>query len=472
MKKWKKYIFLMHRYLGMFLAPFIFLWSFSAIVMMYVSYPKLHESERIALLPAIGEFDCCDQRAMAAFTPLLLAEFSLENLNGNIVAKIRTVENKRGVFQLSNNSWLRGLNENTVLEIAKKSYGKEIIGLEEIERDQWTVYSKYNIHRPLFKIMLNDEDNTEVYISSENGEIVQQTTSFQRNWSWIGAVTHWLYPTALRKHTKIWYWLVVGLSILSLLALISGIWLGIKQLKKRKNKPISPYQGMRLLHHWGGVIISFFLFTFLLSGLLSMNPWGILESRSYSMKKALGKEVKTDQILSSLESFSTKKLAINPVQIKMVSWDNDVYWIATDRAGVRTRYNQYFEQQAITQKELEQVGIALGGRQVEQGVLAQEDLYYFSHKNAIELPVWKISANHEQGEEVLFYLSPLTGEMIKSVDKNRRLYRWLFNALHRWDFSQLSRQRPIWDVMLIPVLVLLTLFGFSGCYLGWKRLKP
>lgn len=484
MKKWKKYVFLTHRYLGILLAPLILLWSISGLVMMYVSYPALTESKRLQLLPNIDKFSCCSPSFFEELRHLEFVDFSLEHLEGGVVARVKTTANEYLTFEISKNRWLSPISEerarrifednfleNSLEDLVPNGEENKPFSIEKIERDQWTVYSKYNKHRPLYKVVLNDRDGQEVYISSITGEVVQHTTSFQRNWSWIGAVTHWLYPTALRQYTKLWYWLVVGLSIVSLLAVMSGVWIGLKQLKKRKNKPLSPYKGMRLLHHWGGVFIALFLFLFLLSGLLSMSPWGVFKSPHYPTKEALGKQVETHAVLDSLQYYLASKFDSELVQLSLSAWNNQVYWLAIYRSGEVVRYDKHFNEQALLQDELVAAGIALGGPEVSQQLLSVEDDYYFAHKKRIELPVWKITTNNLSTAEVLFYVSPVTGEVIKTVDSKKRLYRWLFNALHRWDFSPTARQRPIWDFLLVPFMALLILFSLTGCYLGWQRLR-
>ena len=471
MKKIKKYIYLSHRYLGIILAPIILLWCCSGLVMMYVPYPQITEAERIQLLPEITDFNCCHADFYRDVIPFDFKELSIEVLNEKPVIKIKDAQSKYSIYDLNTQLLLQNIDQEVALSIAKKAFPFSVKDLKLIDRDQWTVYSKYNKSRPLYKASFSDDEESELYISSINGEIVQLTTAFQRNWSWIGAVTHWLYPTFLRKHTSVWYWLVVGLTIFSLILLCSGVWLGIKQLKKRKNKPLSPYKGIRLLHHWGGVVISFFLFIFLLSGLLSMNPWGLLESKRYSITEAIGKPVASDKVISSLMQYSSSKLEDGLTQLKLADWNNEVYWLGTYKDGSVIRYDKHFELHPITIKELISVGHRLGGEKVVQSLLTEEDRYYFGHKALVELPVWKIQTNNDQAGTVLFYFSPVTGKMIKSVDSNGRIYRWLFNALHRWDFSQTLRQRPIWDFTLVPVMVLLIVFGLTGCYLGWRRLK-
>ena len=49
----KRWLYLVHRWLGVLLCAFFAMWFFSGVVMMYVGYPKLTAAERLAHLPPL-----------------------------------------------------------------------------------------------------------------------------------------------------------------------------------------------------------------------------------------------------------------------------------------------------------------------------------------------------------------------------------------------------------------------------------
>ena len=49
----KRWVFLFHRWLGIVVCAFFAMWFVSGVVMMYVGYPKLTSSERLAHLPVL-----------------------------------------------------------------------------------------------------------------------------------------------------------------------------------------------------------------------------------------------------------------------------------------------------------------------------------------------------------------------------------------------------------------------------------
>ncbi len=103
------------------------------------------------------------------------------------------------------------------------------------------------------------------------------TTARERFWNWLGAVPHWLYFTELRRHPNIWSQVLIVTSLLGCFLAGIGIYLGVRQFAARPAGRWSPYVGFNLWHHIAGLTFGVFALTWVLSGLLSMNPWGWLQ---------------------------------------------------------------------------------------------------------------------------------------------------------------------------------------------------
>ena len=150
------------------------------------------------------------------------------------------------------------------------------------DMDQWTVSSSLNSHRPLHKIEIDDAAGTHLYISSHTGEIVRDTTRKERVWNWVGANLHWIYPLPLRRHASVWHWVVVvnwvglccdgGHHRLPSLAMAQSL--------PRKGR--YSLLGRDEAHHLMGLLSLPFLVTYVLSGLLSMNPWDVFTTKGHS----------------------------------------------------------------------------------------------------------------------------------------------------------------------------------------------
>ena len=134
----------------------------------------------------------------------------------------------------------------------------------------------FDPHRPLYRFALNDPADTAVYVSSTSGEIVQNATSSERAWNWVGAVPHWIYFTPIRRDQDLWRQMVMWLSGPLVIGAISGVWIGILRFRAKAPKAgrsVSPYRGWMKWHHLAGLIGGVFLTTWIFSGWLSVNPF-------------------------------------------------------------------------------------------------------------------------------------------------------------------------------------------------------
>jgi hypothetical protein len=146
-----------------------------------------------------------------------------------------------------------------------------------ILRDQWTVASS-RAERPFREFDFDDPASTVVYVSGASGKVVQATQASQRFWNWLGSVPHWLYPTALRQHPAAWNQVVIWTSAIGTFLTLTGLYLGIKELRRRANGALSsPHRGLMYWHHVPGLIFGVLVLSWVLSGLFSMNPWGLME---------------------------------------------------------------------------------------------------------------------------------------------------------------------------------------------------
>lgn len=457
--------------------------------MMYVGFPSLTDNERLAMLSPVSGVSCCHGEIRGALNNEEISAVEIEQLAGIPVIRIATREHTLSQplqFFLDESGTPYAVTEDSVIH--QLALNEMIVSESDTDNlmsvDQWTVYSKYNKYRPMYRIRVEGEEGeSDIYFSSHTGKAVQLVHEYERNWSWAGAVTHWIYPVFIRQFGTFWYWMIVVLSIIGLLLCISGFYMAVLQLKKRRNGRWSPYRGISWMHHIGGLSVGILLTLFMLSGLFSMNPWGLFESRKALVLPAKQEMPDGRLIYESLSGMTADSLPEGTVSLNLSPWNGEVFWIASDASGNRTRLDADFHPRSLTAPELKEAGQELAETTLtndetdkvfinKQGMITQEDTYYYHHHKQVELPVWKIDFTDQTNDEQLqYYLSPVSGNIVKAVDNNRRLYRWWFNALHRWDFSSALRQRPVWDIMLLPVMIILTLFSLTGCYLAYRRIK-
>ena len=458
---------LLHRYLGIAVGALMVMWCLSGIVMMYVSYPALGESVRLKHLQPIAWRDCCKiaDALRPAFRP---GRIWIEMLNGRPV--LFSGEQSRPL-DLSTGTWAEGISTDQAAEVAK-SYAPSdspgaphLLGL--IDRDQWTVSGDFNSARPLYHFGLGDEAGSELYVSSRSGRAVQLTTAKERFWNWLGAVPHWLYFTELRRHPKIWSQVVIFTSLLGCFLAGVGIYLGIRQFAARPAGRWSPYAGFNLWHHIAGLTFGVFALTWVLSGLLSMNPWGWLQGAGAQAERAAieGAPPSSADLAAALQNLADAHPAAE--SLKAAPLNNGLFFIASGLGSERLRLNEHGEPAPLSGAELKFLAQALGGVGTPSApeLMTQEDRYYFSHHELSVLPVYRL--NLASGTR--YYLDSVSGMLVAKLDAESRAYRWLHEGLHRLDFAADLRARPQWDLIMLLLMSGVTLLCVTGAYLGYRR---
>ncbi len=296
----------------------------------------------------------------------------------------------------------------------------------------------------------------------------QATTRKLRILGWLGAVPHWLYPTVLRQNGALWNQIVVWTSIAGVFLAATGMYVGLMRLRRnRLGKLASPFRGWWYWHHISGLVFGVLALTWVFSGLMTMNPWGALAGGATNDYRATivgnpawGEAKNFLGNASVLPSGSYK-------QIQPAPFNGSLYFMATTADGSQIRLNSSAEQDTLTENQVvaavAQLGIAV--QKFEQ--LTSEDSYYYGHKNDASLPVYRVLMNDE--EKTRLYIHNETGS-VRTLGASGRMSRWIRSGLHGLDFPVL-RIRPIWDVVVILLLLGVTSLCMIGTWLAIKRVR-
>jgi hypothetical protein len=267
---------LLHRWLAVPLAPLFAMWFASGIVMHVVPYPALSAAERVAGMAPI-EIDRVTHGARDAVAASGIAGAPRVALLQRTDGPIYVVSGggRRVALRAGDLTPADVRTADLALEIAvdhARRRGLDVAAatlVDTMRRDQWTVAGDLNPHRPLWRVALGDAAGTELYVSSVTGEVVRDTTRRERWWGYAGSVAHWLYPTALRAHPRVWratVWLVSGLASI---AAIAGLALGVAQLVARRG--LSSTGNWHAWHHALGLFCAAFVLTWIVTGWLSVD---------------------------------------------------------------------------------------------------------------------------------------------------------------------------------------------------------
>ncbi|HEY0335897.1 MAG TPA: hypothetical protein VGC70_01045, partial [Burkholderiales bacterium] len=268
---------LVHRWLGIALCVVYAMWFASGIVMHFVPYPSLTEAERIAGLAPIGAAAPRNAPAAAIATAGIHATRLRLQLRPDGLVYLVQGRSAVRALHAADLSSAAVHSERLALAIATEHARRRGIDASRAafaalaDDDQWTVANGLDAHRPLYRILLNDNAGTQLYVSSTTGEVVRDTTRRERTWNYVGSVAHWIYPTVLRRNGRAWDATVSTLSIAAALTALLGALLGLVRLQIDHGRLVSPFRGWHAWHHWLGLGCMLFVLTWIVSGWLSID---------------------------------------------------------------------------------------------------------------------------------------------------------------------------------------------------------
>src|SRR4051812_6949630 len=272
----RRFLILLHRYLGIPLSFLFVVWFASGIAMIYVGgMPSLSPEQRLEHLPEL------DLRSVQ-IAPADAAKRALDEAPATI--SLRTVLGRPAysidgdtVFADDGTS-LAPLDRETSWSVAATFSGTPpslVRFVGRVERpDQWTLLLGHEL--PLDKFAVDDGLGTELYVSPTTAMVVLATTARTRAYAWIATIPHWFYFTTLRTNQVLWTRTVVWSAELGCVLAALGLVLGVVQF--RKSTPFSfaksiRYRGWMRWHYLLGAFFGVFALTWVFSGLLSMEPF-------------------------------------------------------------------------------------------------------------------------------------------------------------------------------------------------------
>jgi uncharacterized iron-regulated membrane protein len=464
----KRWLYLTHRWVGIVTCLLFAMWFVSGLVMLYVPFPELKQSEWLAGQRPIawGEVRTAPPQAAGG-------SVSLEMLGQRPVWRV-VGEDGTASFAADNGRRLGPVGETEARRVASLFGHAPAASATLIRNDQWSVPGGYDADRPLWKVALAGDAGRVLYVSSRTGAVVLDTDRRERFWNWLGSVPHWLYPTALRQLPEAWRQVVLWVSGPCIVGALAGLLIGVLRLRPGKHRfsrnRMTPYRGWMKWHHVAGLVGGVFLLTWIFSGWLSVDPGryfnrGGVSAEARAAYAGSGPAAAVDLArLASLapdarrvdwkrgagrpflrvEAASGGELDLDPATLEP---------FAADPAAIRSRA----------------AGLVPGAAIASIEVLTAPDAYWYEVGGEVALPVWRVKFDDRARTWV--HLNPLTGELLGAIDARGRAYRWLYDGLHRLDFGPLAQDTParrllIWLLSLAGLVISVT-----SVWIAWRRLR-
>jgi hypothetical protein len=498
---WRKLLIYSHRWMGIVGGLLVIAWFISGIVFMYRTMPTFSNKERLSRLALIdfstARIEPADAAHKAGIKPNRLRigmnydGRPVYRFQGNTTVYADTGEVVSGRDREQALALVRQFEPDHASSVRYDSLREDI--------DLWTAGNRGQM--PLHKISVGDSDDTYYYISQETGEPVMKTDRASRFWGFLGPVLHQWYFTSLRNRPGLWdqliLWSTAAGSLMCLSGLVVGVWRFSPsgRFRPKRQTAHSPYSGWMWWHHYAGLLFGFVSLTWIFSGGLAFDSFGIGSSTNPTAQQrdaALGGQADFEQV--TLEDLRT---AINvvvssftPKEADVLQFRGELYLAAADgpadpptigltegRDDTGNRSTNFTERRLVWLKNpgrgsftrfddsvmMDIAHDAMPGVAIKEAVwLKDYDNYYRSRESGQTLPVLRVQ--YDDPQQTWLYLDPHRGRVAWREESPSRLRRWLYNGLHKFDFPYLY-SRPLWDISMV-------LLSIGGLVLSATTLMP
>jgi hypothetical protein len=520
---WRKLLIYSHRWLGIIVGVVFVAWCVSGVVLMYAGVPHLTAGERFMRLPAL-DLSTISVTPTEAARQLEEPPFRLRiSMHGDRpVYRFNTgrVFGRWTLIYADTGQPVAPLDRADAVDWLRASLSGQQVRYDAYltRPDTYTRLPALQTHFPVHRIAVDDGAGTEYYVSERSGEAVMKTDRQSRLLGLFGYITHTFFFfrqqswwSALLKWVS---W--IGLAM-CLTGAIVGVWrYGLKARYRHKRIPShSPYTGWMKWHHYAGLIFGVFTITWTFSGLVTLDVIPGIRETLYSRPQiaAGARSVQGQGAPLDLAPFTLDRLriagttvsgAFTPKELEVLQLGGEPYLIAyrapfaDDVDGWESRSAMDFltptpegEHLIVLPGQPERAfpgfdsaallraaTAAMPGAAVRDSAwLDDYDDYYYKTvssfdlglpKAAKPLPVLRVRFDDEQ--QTWLYLTPSPAQILK-VERSDRANRWGYYALHGLDFAFLYRQRPLWDVVAMSLLIGVGVSSVTSILPAFRRLR-
>ncbi len=454
--------------MGALLSALMLVWFVSGIVMIYHTFPKVTQADRIERMDAINPSNLLDIKDIIGDSIMAKSKsLALYNSLGNNIY----IADSREILADSTHSPLAGWAK---LEVTAKRWNSAPIArVDTLHKiDQWIPFGSYKKELPIYKIHYNDKQKHQLYVTSKDGRVIQYTSKDERFWAWVGAIPHWVYFTQLRQNTSLWIDVVVWLSLLGCVMVAGGIFMSL--WVAYKSRKLAPYKKRWYRwHHCLGLLFGLITLSFTFSGMMSLvdiPQWMAKSSIDVSPAKTLTTRLplghyKLDykEVITALGDVKQIDwLSLGDIPFYKASTLDSIYYI--DARESKLEFLDIAKNDALAIVS----SIYSNDTELEITLLHKEDSYYIGRRAPVTLPTWRVIANDNNGS--IYYISPTSGSL-KYIDNRGKLAHWLYPALHSLRFSWLVSHPIIWSIVMWTLMLGGVELSITGVVLGIKWTK-
>ena len=467
----------LHRRLGLVLGPAVLLWFLSGVVLLWVPYPSLTETEWFAAAKAIPLTKCCGALAGVVAQverPVGIESVRVKMVGERLVAVAQLLDGSLVALAADTGAVLTPFTQEEIERIVQPvAAGRMIEAVELINYDVWTVHQRFDPYRPLWKVQLSGEDRSGLYVSRLTGDVVQDTTAEERRWNLVGAVLHWWYLPWLRHQWAWWDQVVWWVSAVGTVTVVAGgLILGWEWVKHGWS---GCFTGRWKVHRALGVIAGVAACFWMASGWLSMDHgrWfsdGKIDAQERERFMG-GRLVLHD--LGVLPDLAVMSGQAAVKEIRLIKMAGMVHIMARTSSSQQAILAVPSQEEASREAFQDEVVKAAARSLLGDGVLTvmkvegNESGACSAVGDDTAPPLTRVATTDVEPKEVL--VDNRTGTLVERVDASRRLYHRLFNTFHRWDVPWLSHHCDLRRMLMSLWCLLGAGLAGSGIWMGLSR---
>jgi uncharacterized iron-regulated membrane protein len=513
-----RFLFFTHRWLGVVLALFMLVWFATGSIIAFIGSPATTRIQQLAhaesLAPqegwlSLGEalqfsasaranLSNAEKRVGAASgrtnehsrnsrdDSAVIADARLARVDG---APLWLIEDDRG--QRGAISALDGALVEITVERAER-IARSWLGSDSATTSSMTYIDTIDAPvgvrnpeglKPFHRFAAQDGAGTQIIVSARTGEVVQVATRTERAFSYVGNWLHlfrWLDALGAgdyRRDALTWAGLFATIGaftglILGWVRWRPGFFGGLTYAQGRTQ----PYREFWLKYHfWIGLIGGGFALLWATSGFLSTNP-GQIFSQANASREELNRYrgARLPAIVSDWKPKAALGLGDDVVELGWSRLGDEAILFASTRDGARQALNiagaaTRFEESALfaaVQRLAGETKIA------SHEALSEYDSYYYPNhrQSAADKPLPVLRVDLDDAGRTSFYVNPADGRLLAKFDSSRRAYRWLYSAVHHWDFGWLH-ERLFWNAWMAIWISFGVALSASAVVLALRRLR-
>jgi hypothetical protein len=353
--------------------------------------------------------------------------------------------------------------------------------------DTFEATSSLRHHRalkPFHRFAVKDSADTELLISARTGEVVQAATRVQRGYFLISTWIHLFGPLESLGLDGYRRGVAMTAGSIAIIGSLTGLIIGWQRWRPGwfgrptySHGRAQPYRSFwQRWHFWAGLIGGSFALLWASSGVIATNPGHIFspaEPSHAEFARFLGPET-PEAIRTWIPGHVPSDVAgEDVVEVALRRLNGQAVILAYSRAGKRLPLPAEGVASQFDLRALTAAAERLSGARLESPVLQwdYDNFYYPGHRQTLaDRPLPVVRVDLADAGHTRLYIDPVEGRLVLKEDSSRRVFRWLYPALHHWDSPGFYKTVP-WHVWMSVWIGFGLVLSISAVVIGVRRLQ-